>query len=325
MEYLLSEISTDDELQVRVDLDVERVARYTDEMREGALFPPIVLFEVEEGRSLVADGWHRIAAAKLAGLERIAGYARQGSLIEGLAFATAVNASEGLRLKQSDKRKAIFKLLDRDPAWREWSSRKIANRLGFDDKTVEKYRQQWERENSHLRNSADGEEMAVPALCSRLYERGGKVLRQTTKRSPKSTSSMADSLAQVATGAVQAYNQMYGPSDDECGDCHQDWGSNPRCETCCAASTTNSSASSPEDGEDDAPTVSGEPASFERAAYNSLIELSEMTSTDARAVAALFELDEADQRLFQLGRLPVWIRDVIDALKARFEQNQETP
>jgi len=78
-------------------LDPERVEGYR---RSIDLLDPVVVFETEDGL-LLADGYHRIAAAVREGRATIEGEVRKGSRTEALAYAAAAGARQrGLSLEE---------------------------------------------------------------------------------------------------------------------------------------------------------------------------------------------------------------------------------
>jgi ParB-like chromosome segregation protein Spo0J len=78
-------------------LDEARVARYAEEL---ASLPPVVVFETEDGL-LLADGYHRVAAARRTGAKTISADVRQGSRADALRYATRVgSAQRGLSAEQ---------------------------------------------------------------------------------------------------------------------------------------------------------------------------------------------------------------------------------
>jgi ParB-like nuclease domain len=71
-------------------LDAARVEHYA--QRLGAL-PPVVVFDTAEGL-LLADGYHRVAAARRHGLETVEAEVRNGSRHEALQYAATVEATQ---------------------------------------------------------------------------------------------------------------------------------------------------------------------------------------------------------------------------------------
>jgi ParB-like chromosome segregation protein Spo0J len=66
---------------------VEKYRRSIDQM------PPVVVFETEDGL-LLADGYHRLAAALAEGRETVEAEVRRGSRHDALAYAVALGAAQ---------------------------------------------------------------------------------------------------------------------------------------------------------------------------------------------------------------------------------------
>jgi hypothetical protein len=71
-------------------LDAARVERYAEMLDK---LPPVVAFDTDEGL-LLADGYHRVAAARRRGLEAVEAEVRQGSRHDALLYAAAVGAAQ---------------------------------------------------------------------------------------------------------------------------------------------------------------------------------------------------------------------------------------
>ena len=124
--------------QMRVEMRAETVHDYADDMLDGATFPPIIVFY--DGTDYwLADGFHRVEAARKIGRETIDAEIREGSPRDAILYGIGSNASHGLRRTQADKRRAVERLL-KDPEWARWSDRKIAEVAKVDHKTVGKIR-----------------------------------------------------------------------------------------------------------------------------------------------------------------------------------------
>jgi ParB-like chromosome segregation protein Spo0J len=98
-------------------------------MKEGVEFPPITVFRGEDGVLTIGDGFHRVAAARLAGLTQIKAEIQSGSARDALMFNIEANARHGLRFSNRDKRRAVNLMLD-DPAMSAQSDRAIAKLCG---------------------------------------------------------------------------------------------------------------------------------------------------------------------------------------------------
>ena len=91
-------------------------------------FPAIVVFS--DGQEYwLADGFHRVLAAREAGLEEIPAEVRSGGQRDALLFSISANSEHGFPRSNADKRNAVLLLL-RDAEWCQWSDHEIARRYG---------------------------------------------------------------------------------------------------------------------------------------------------------------------------------------------------
>lgn len=146
-------ITEDSSLQARVATDAKTVAEYAKAMADGSTFPPILLF-FDGANYWVADGFHRIKAARDAGKKVVRAEVRHGD--RRVAMLAAVGANGGLRRTQEDKRRAVSILLD-DPEWSTWSDSEIARRCAVSRPLVADVRSGHlaELQDSHTKNEVD--------------------------------------------------------------------------------------------------------------------------------------------------------------------------
>jgi hypothetical protein len=105
----VSEILADRDIQTRAAMNESTVAEYADAMRDGATFPALIVFR-EKGKTAavwLADGFHRLAAAKAAGILGLPCDVRPGGRADALRFALGANATHGLRRTHADIANAI--------------------------------------------------------------------------------------------------------------------------------------------------------------------------------------------------------------------------
>lgn len=144
----LTAIVNDGGTQMRAGINWETVKEYADAMRDGATFPPIILYH--DGDSYwLADGFHRFAAWKqvhtMPGApgkydeSHIRADVRAGTRRDAILHAAGANANHGLRRTNEDKRRSVEVLL-RDPEWSQWSNRMIATACAVDEGTVRNWR-----------------------------------------------------------------------------------------------------------------------------------------------------------------------------------------
>ena len=120
----ISSIRRDGGTQARMQMDRAAVEEYAERMKEGVVFPPVHLFS-EGNVSWLADGFHRVEAAILAGLQEIDAVVQQGGLRDARLFAIGANAHHGVRRTIEDKRMAVNMMLQ-DLEWSSRSDREIA-------------------------------------------------------------------------------------------------------------------------------------------------------------------------------------------------------
>ena len=132
-EVRLDDLVLDPNLNLRDRLDDFTVERYADSWER---LPPIVAFEVE-GRLLVADGFHRHAAAVMLGKRKIPAEIRTGTFAEALDFVSSVNLCHGLPLTRAERRRAVEVKLKLHP---DWSDRLMAQELSVSRELVVKIR-----------------------------------------------------------------------------------------------------------------------------------------------------------------------------------------
>lgn len=111
-EIAISKVRTDG-LQMRVAINEAAVEEYAELMAGGAVFPPVVLFLDKAGAYWLADGFHRLEAAKRGGRRTVTADIREGEWIDALRYALHANSGHGMRMTNADKRHAL------EVAWRE--------------------------------------------------------------------------------------------------------------------------------------------------------------------------------------------------------------
>ena len=123
----LSQITCDSDVQSRIGVDWIVVDEYAEAMRAGVVFPPVTVFFDGENYWL-ADGFHRVDAAKKAELQIITIDIHKGTRRDAILFSVGANADHGKRRTNEDKRQSVMRLLE-DEEWEKWSDREIARRV----------------------------------------------------------------------------------------------------------------------------------------------------------------------------------------------------
>lgn len=134
----LDQITVDDAMQARVAVDDSIVEEYAELMRSGHNFPSVeVVFDGKLKKHYLVDGFHRLAAARRAGIKTIGAVVTDGSMDEARWLSCGANKNHGLRRTNADKRKAIRAALMARP---ELSDTVLAAHVGVSNGTVGSYR-----------------------------------------------------------------------------------------------------------------------------------------------------------------------------------------
>jgi len=120
-------------------------------MANGDAFPPIVVFSDGETYWL-ADGFHRMYAAKKIELVTITADVRQGTRRDAILYSVGANSEHGVRRTTADKRKAVTMLLE-DSEWATWADGEIGRRCIVTDRTVANIRKELSPKISEIKKS----------------------------------------------------------------------------------------------------------------------------------------------------------------------------
>ncbi|QQC63864.1 ParB/RepB/Spo0J family partition protein [Paraburkholderia ginsengisoli] len=162
----LCEITEDCEVQIRTQLDEEKVREYAEAMTAGEKFPrPVVFFD--RLTYWLASGYHRVEAARVAGLSEIECDVRDGQKRDAALFALSDN-KHGVHLTRVEKRRAVERIMG-DGEWTRMTDLAIARHIGVSREFVNRVR------NSY----APADEGVTKSHLEALRE-GGKVIECTT-------------------------------------------------------------------------------------------------------------------------------------------------
>jgi hypothetical protein len=137
---LLERIMLEESTSVRASIDTTVVGNYRRAMEAGDDFPPVALFESEEG-FYIGDGFLRILAAGLAGHSEVLAHVYEGGPRDALLHACGANAEHGKPMTSEDKRLVVTRVLE-DEKQAQWSDRQIARWCGVSNAFVGKMRRE---------------------------------------------------------------------------------------------------------------------------------------------------------------------------------------
>ncbi len=139
-ELAVCEIEATANTQVRRALDQKVIADYGEAMLAGALFPALTAFSPKNSeRYILADGFHRLAAANEVGYDSYPCEVFVGDSHDALEFALGANNEHGLRRSVKDKQNAVEIAL-KDPVFSKESNRKIGRICNVSHHFVKKIR-----------------------------------------------------------------------------------------------------------------------------------------------------------------------------------------
>lgn len=124
LSIFIKDIQIDSSLQNRVKMSDSVVSEYSAAMMEGQQFPPVVIFD-DGVKKYLADGFHRLAASKAVGRDRIEADMRNGTRHDAFLFSLQANTTHGLRRTVEDKRYCVQMILE-DFEYADSSDREIA-------------------------------------------------------------------------------------------------------------------------------------------------------------------------------------------------------
>lgn len=137
----LSELVIDAGTQQREKINNEIVAEYAEAIKCGAKFPAVTAF-FNGAQYYLVDGFHRYNAIKDAGgIDEILADVIDGTKREAVLYSLGVNDTHGIRLTNSDKRKAVNTMLD-DEEWKYWTDSAIAKHCKVTQQFVSKVRRE---------------------------------------------------------------------------------------------------------------------------------------------------------------------------------------
>lgn len=137
-------IRIDGGTQARVALDQSVVTEYSEHMKDGDKFPPIIVFH-DGSDYWLADGFHRYFATKANGLVSIEAEVKEGTKRDATLYSFGANGRRGLNMGFEDKRNIIKRMLE-DEEWGQWTNSEIAKHVGVSKMTVGRVKQQLEEE-----------------------------------------------------------------------------------------------------------------------------------------------------------------------------------
>lgn len=200
-ELELVQIRLDGETQSRAELCEAVVQEYHDLMAEGVVFPPVrVWFDGSD--YWLADGFHRVEAARRNGALRIAAMVQHGTLEDARWDSLAANSIHGLRRSKRDIQLIVDRALKHKRST-GMSVNQLSRHLGIPEPTLRR----WIKRTTSPRNEGQPEEVAVMSRSVPALRYGHRLLqdleflRQSANR--RETTALVNILDKWFLGLIQ--------------------------------------------------------------------------------------------------------------------------
>ncbi len=154
--------------RVRMKPCPDTITRYAEVLADDQILGPVVVFHDPDGVLWLADGWHRVEAAKVAGRDKLVSEIHEGSEADAFLYAAQANLKHGLVSTKAD-RKQVATLLLTSPEWGAWSDREIGRLSGLNGKTVATLRKELSAEIPRTETSAENPRMRVARRKGTTY------------------------------------------------------------------------------------------------------------------------------------------------------------
>lgn len=181
MAVRLDQLVLTNDLQVRVQLNPQMVREYAQIFRdvpeEQCTCPPITVY-MHNASYVVADGFHRVTAAKQAGRTTLNAYIRQGTMDDAWIDAVTINLKHGMQYTVADRRKIVNWFLDH-PRYSKLSTRDIAKMTGnmIPHSTVASIKNSRKLRDLQTLSKLDEESPSVPSVHEQLRQMGRAYIR----------------------------------------------------------------------------------------------------------------------------------------------------
>ena len=164
----IADIRIDGGTQARHTIDAVTVKEYCDAMKDGAEFPPIVVY-FDGKHYWLADGFHRFHGAEQDGRSEILAEVREGTVRDAILHSVGANAAHGLRRTNTDKRHAV-RIVLADAEWSGESNRWVADVCGVSHTMVNDMRSQVEESSTPASHDVEQVRMSEEDCCHDLTD-----------------------------------------------------------------------------------------------------------------------------------------------------------
>src|SRR3989442_6593104 len=110
----IDDINISAAVQIRARLNQDAITQYTDIFDQ---LPPVDVYDVQRHGLVLADGWHRLEAAKRLNRDSVLAVVRKGTLQDAMAWAVIANVKHGQPLTRQERYDAVLRLKRLHKGW----------------------------------------------------------------------------------------------------------------------------------------------------------------------------------------------------------------
>lgn len=140
----IDDIVIDERIMVR-ELTEELAADYAAKMKDGIVFPPVVVFKID-GAYCLSSGRHRFEAHKLNASLTIDAIVKEGTVDEAFLFGVQENGTHGQKYSHKETVEIVRRLL-LHPVWSSWTNTTLGKIVGVSAMTIGRIRKKIEEES----------------------------------------------------------------------------------------------------------------------------------------------------------------------------------
>jgi DNA-binding transcriptional regulator YhcF (GntR family) len=175
----ISDIRTDGGTQARASLNQDTVNEYAQQMQDGSIFPPVVVFN--DGSDIwLADGFHRYFATRQNGMLEIEVEIHQGTVDDATLYAFGATARRGLSFTREDLQEIVSRMM-KHAVWSTWSTRKIAEHIGCSAMTISRVKSSLEEPSNTVSYTRNGKSKTMNTSSIGKAPRAPRKKKQETK------------------------------------------------------------------------------------------------------------------------------------------------
>ncbi len=195
-------------LQTRAGTDVDTINNYAEAMADGASFPDVTVF-TDGTHYWLADGFHRVAAAKQNGKASISADIRKGTADDAVVFGGTANNKQGKRPTRADVQHFLSMVWERREAvfGGTPTGGNLAERCGVSRATGERFVMEKLKEmpKAPVRPTASKIQSKMPARPTHLVGANGRAypVRPTPPAPKKVEAQPAPKVAETPSAPVR--------------------------------------------------------------------------------------------------------------------------